>query len=194
MTKQLTNRAKQALATRDKIYKTGIKILRNKGFDHVHVQQIAKEAGVSVGTFYHHFESKLDLFMELYRRADRYFEEDLPLKLKGKNTAQKIMLFFSEYTSLPVQDGLPLSQKLYIPDNKLFLTQPRAMHELLLSIITEGQRTGEITDEISAEELRDTLFTVARGVIFDWALQDGSYDPYHKMGLMISHFIKLYTI
>ncbi len=62
MEKELTNRKKQALATREKLYTVGIKLLRAKGFDNVHIEQIAKDAGVSIGTFYHHFSSKLDLF------------------------------------------------------------------------------------------------------------------------------------
>lgn len=87
----MTNRTKQALATKNKIFNIGIKLLRNKGFNEVNVQQITKEAGVSVGTFYHHFDSKLDLFMTLYRIADEHFETYVKQQLEGHNSFNKII-------------------------------------------------------------------------------------------------------
>lgn len=188
--KNKTNRSKQAQATKDKIFQVGIRLLRSKGFDGVNVQQIAKAAGVSVGTFYHHFDSKLDLFMNLYRGVDEYFESTVANGLKGHNCFDKIILFFYEYTKLPLQDGLELVQKIYIPENKLFLSQPRAMYQLLNTIIHEGQEAGEMSDELSFEEFSDTLFLLARGVIFDWALRDGSYDPQEKMRTVISLYLQ----
>ncbi len=188
------DRKKQALATREKLYTVGIKLLRAKGFDNVHIEQIAKDAGVSIGTFYHHFNSKLDLFMELYRRTDKYFEEDVPKKLENKTAMEKILIFFSEYASIPLQDGLFLIQKIYTPENKMFLTQPRGMHELLLSIINSCQDNKEIRNDISAQEISDSLFLIARGVIFDWALRDGSYDPHLRMETMISQHLFTYIL
>lgn len=192
--KNMTNRTRQALATRDKIFKVGMKLLRSKGFDGVNVRQIAKAAGASVGTFYHYFDSKLDLFMNLYRGADEHFESTVPEKIAGFNSLDKVLLFFYEYTLLPLQDGLDLAQKIYIPENKLFLSQPRAMHQLLNNIINEGQKVGEISNELPAEELSDTLFLLARGVIFDWALRDGAYDPQIKMKTIISQYMSRYTL
>ncbi len=192
MAQNITNRTKQAQATKNKIFEVGIKLLRRKGFDQVNVALITKMAGVSVGTFYHYFDSKLDLFMDIYRSADKYFEEDIPSKLEGKNFFDKILFFFHEYAALGQRDGLDLIKKIYIPENKLFLTRPRAMHDLLLKIIQEGQLSGEISNHIAAEDLRDSLFLVGRGVIYDWALRDGSYDLFIRMKDMISRILLTY--
>ena len=57
---KMTSRDIQAQATKDKIYKVGIELIQKYGIDGVNVTQIAKAAGVSVGTFYHYYTSKLD--------------------------------------------------------------------------------------------------------------------------------------
>lgn len=59
MKKKLTSRDRQAIATKKKIYDTGVSLLQQYGFDGVNVSQIAKKAGVSVGTFYHYYTSKM---------------------------------------------------------------------------------------------------------------------------------------
>ncbi|WP_027400006.1 TetR/AcrR family transcriptional regulator [Anaerovorax odorimutans] len=183
MTKILTNRDKQAIATKNKIYKVGIKLLKKDGFDDVNITQIAKAAGVSVGTFYHYYHSKLDLFMDLYRNADKYFEKVVVEKLEGLTFKEQILLFFDEYCNLPENDGVELTKKIYVPENSLFLEEPRAMHQVLYDIIEK-----QIPD-IKVQDLSNQLFLIARGVVFDWVLREGKYDIHKKMREIINIFL-----
>ena len=43
---------------KNKIIEVALKLINEKGFDNVSVSEITKEAGVSKGAFYIHFESK----------------------------------------------------------------------------------------------------------------------------------------
>ncbi len=192
MKKKLTSRDRQAIATKKKIYDTGVSLLQQYGFDGVNVSQIVKKAGVSVGTFYHYYTSKLDLFMELYKTADTYYEEEIAEQAKTLPYREKIIFFFREYGLLAEKNGVELTRKMYVAGNTLFLGRTEGMHQVLLDIIQQEQEeeTSDIKDvKKTPRETADDLFLIARGVIFDWALRNGAYDLQEKMEAMLRVYL-----
>src|ERR1700692_3611172 len=55
-------------STKEQIVQAGLKILLDKGFNGVGVQEITETAGVPKGSFYNHFESKEALGGEIVER------------------------------------------------------------------------------------------------------------------------------
>ena len=53
--------------SRSALLNAGLKLFSKKGFYQTNSKQIAKEAGVSIGTFYMYFADKKDLFHEVLR-------------------------------------------------------------------------------------------------------------------------------
>ena len=51
--------------TRAKIMEAAIKLFSTRGYNKASVDDICKEAGISKGAFYHHFETKQALFLAL---------------------------------------------------------------------------------------------------------------------------------
>ena len=189
MEKQMTSRDKQAQATKNKIYKVGIRLIQKHGLDGINVNQIAKAAGISVGTFYHYYKSKLDLFMDLYRSADAHYENELAVQINGLPFDEKIQAFFKDYAAMAETNGVHLTQKMYIPENTLFISEDRGMHTVLINTISDAQKEGLCSVSKSPEDMADELFLIARGVISDWALHEGSYDLKAKMKEMLSVYI-----
>ncbi|QCX34178.1 TetR/AcrR family transcriptional regulator [Caloramator sp. E03] len=184
--KKKTSRAKQAEITKNKIYNCGVKLIRKHGFDNVTVEEIAKQAGVSVGTYYYYFESKFELFSEIYKRADDYFLKEVADKFESKDCKGKILEFFDKYAEYNCLDGIDMIKKLYTSDNKMFITKGRAMQRILEKIIDEGQRNGEIINSESPAEITRMLFIVARGVVYNWCLNDGAIDLKDEMRKIIA--------
>ena len=58
---------------KDRILATTRKILKKKGFEYVTVTNICKLSGVSVGSFYHHFDSKDNLLSFYFSFAILFF-------------------------------------------------------------------------------------------------------------------------
>lgn len=54
---------KRSRETRGKILRAAEKLFSEKGYADVNTNLIAREAGVSVGAFYHHFDSKKDVLL-----------------------------------------------------------------------------------------------------------------------------------
>ena len=60
------NRKEQAILTKKKLFKTAVKLIKEKGFDNISVSDICKEAQVAKGTFYVHYKAKEDIIKESY--------------------------------------------------------------------------------------------------------------------------------
>ena len=171
-----TSRDIQAKLTKEKIYKNAVKLIRKKGFDNISVNEICDKSDVSIGTFYYYFKSKENILFEIYKKADDYFENTVYENLKSDNYLEKVREYLFYYIKFVENDGLDMVKHLYIPDNKLFVKEGRAMQTILEEIIAEGQQKKQISERMSAKEAVRFCFVVMRGVVFDWALNDGSYD------------------
>jgi len=101
-------------ATREKILTEGAKVLREAGVEGTSVEKVMKAAGLTVGGFYAHFDSKDDLIAELLARA---FLESVsrPMTLPGttpKTPKEKLRQRAKVYLSREHRDqastGCPL--------------------------------------------------------------------------------------
>lgn len=63
--------------TRTLLLETALNLIWNSNYNSVGVNEICKQAGVTKGSFYHHFESKAELFCE----ATNHYWEDIRLEL-----------------------------------------------------------------------------------------------------------------
>lgn len=188
-TKGKTTRQEQATQTRKKILKTAISMLETKGFDNITIEEICKKANVSVGSFYVYFKSKYDVLNYIFAKADEYFIER-EAEIRGAGDAiEQILEFLRVYADYRETTSVGFLKKLYNTDNHSFLIKDRFMYQLLSSIVTQGQKEGQLTRDIGAEELVNYLFVVARGFMFDWCLHDGDYD----LKIELEQFFKLFA-
>ncbi|MBN2040583.1 MAG: TetR/AcrR family transcriptional regulator [Spirochaetes bacterium] len=189
VTDNLTKRKIQALNTKKTIYETAIELMEKSGFDGITIEDISKKAGVSVGAFYHYFDSKYDILTEIFKRIDDHFESKVFEKLKDKSSVKNIEAFFRYYAKYNVDVGLDMLKLLYHSNNKLFLSKGRFLLIMLSDIISKGQKDGEITDKMTPDEVSDFLFTVARGTAYHWCISEGNFDLQKKMIMNIRKVI-----
>ena len=173
---KMTKRQLQAQNTREKIYRTSVELMEQKGLNNITVEEICKQAGVSVGSFYNCFESKSDILNEIYKVADEYFIDVVSKDMKDGSTNDKVVRFFCYYADYNVNRGLEFIKHLYNPRNTMFIKKGRDMQLVLQSVIAEGQVHGEITADMTPEEIVEYLFIAVRGVVYDWCLHNGEYD------------------
>ncbi|MEM7172210.1 MAG: TetR/AcrR family transcriptional regulator [Pseudomonadota bacterium] len=68
---------RNAAETREKLLDTAIRLIWQSNYSSVGVNEICKQAGVTKGAFYHHFETKADLYVE----ASRHYWASMKLDL-----------------------------------------------------------------------------------------------------------------
>ena len=69
-TNELSKQQKKSKETKERIFQAAKRILQRDGYEQLSIKNICDEAGVSNGSFYHHFKTKDDLLS--------YYIEDQP--------------------------------------------------------------------------------------------------------------------
>lgn len=191
---KLTNRKAQAQKTKKKIHKVAMQLMNKKGFNNTTIAEISQKAKVSVGTFYLYFQSKEDIFLDIYDKADVFFRDEVSGQLEGLSTPDQIVYFFKCYGRYTYEQGLDAISQLWNTKNKLFISSKRHMRLLLEQILKEGQDKNELTTEMTPKQMADYLFIVARGTVYDWCLHDGNYDLEQILADYVQRLIPIFII
>lgn len=172
-------RKEQAEETKKLIFNKALELLEEKDFEKITVRDIVKKANVSIGTFYHYYSTKLDVYYETYIIADEYFETVVKTSINQlTDTREKIELFFDYYARYNSEiTDLTLTQILYNSANKCFDRNSNiGMIPILTSILQEGLDHNLIKGDKSAEEIAQFLMISIRGQVYHWCTNDGNYD------------------
>ncbi len=154
-----SNEAFQAIkdARRADILMSALMIFARQGYAATRISRITQKAGISHGLFYHYFESKEAIFIELVRMAiegSNLFvraiaSQDLPPAEKVQAMAAGVLeslretddtaLFFLLVLQASVSEGVPEAA------SQIAKTQTIPI-ELLSGIAAEGQQNGSVRD------------------------------------------------
>lgn len=177
--KKLTDRQKQAIATKLRITQIATNLFKEKGFENVKIQEICDASEISTGAFYHHFKSKNEIVNTGYEQIDLLLKERFESQTFTSNI-EKMMYLFSEGLSLLQDLGWLFVSDVYKNilsiDSKYTLKSDRFLTVEIKSAIESAIKSGELKSSISSDDLTKTLLRTSRGVIFDWCLHQGSYD------------------
>ena len=99
--------------TRDRLLETAVELVWQSNYCSVGVAEICTRAGVTKGAFYHHFESKADLFYaaaQHHREStqgewDAIFDPDLPPLEQFERLIEHLLLDGREELGLPPSDS-----------------------------------------------------------------------------------------
>lgn len=98
----ISGAAKRKLESRRKLMSASRKLFVERGYHDTRPQDISREAGVGHGTFYLHFEDKLDCFLAFTEEAAEELEVFLERHLAGAGTLEdgirEILLAIFEYS------------------------------------------------------------------------------------------------
>lgn len=174
--KENSKRRIQAEETRDRIYRSAIGLMKTKGYENFTVSEVCRDAGVSVGSFYSYFVTKYDILVEIFKKADDYFRDVVEENLMKGNGLDEVVLYFRYYGTYVNMTGTDIQKQLFSPKSKMYAEKGRYMIELLRRVVARGQEIGDITSDMTTDEIMELLLITARGVSFDWCVKDGEYD------------------
>jgi TetR/AcrR family transcriptional repressor of nem operon len=164
-------------SNREQLIETGVETLMCRGFSNASVRDIASAAGVPLGSFTNHFRSKEDYAVEV---LDRYFaslQDVMAQTLESPNMAplQRLDAYLDVITELMSVSGwrygclignLGLEVSGY---SELIRTRLQGIFadwlRPFLAVVVDAQRSGELRDDLSPEELAEFLLAGWHGAI-----------------------------
>ena len=102
-------------------------------------------------------------------------------RLVGETTAEKIISFFNQYARFNIDWGVDYVSALFKTQSRTFVSSNRLMFTALHDLISRGVESGELTSQMTPEEITELLFTTARGLVYNWCLYDGEFPLEIKM-------------
>lgn len=174
-----TKRQKQAENKKKHIFEVASRLMEERGFENVTVDEICKAAGVAKGGFYHHFPYKGELIMEVYRNIDSEFI-DAVAKLPAEMSIRERLVFANCFIAQTAEDkGPEFLREIYKGQldwgTNFFLSQKRPIYQEILLNIKRNLEGRDASRFPSAEDITKMFILTARGVIYDWILNRGSY-------------------
>ena len=148
---------KRALLIKEKIKKTALDMLKTWEPKRIRITDIAKEANVSQVTIYNYFGSKEALLKEVFKDyIDQSISEFEEYMNKDISVKEKIELMILQKREANNQKfALTVIKEVMIEDSEIMDYVKRQYDEkiipLMLQMIEEGHRTGEISPKITAE-------------------------------------------
>jgi AcrR family transcriptional regulator len=170
---------------REEIFEAALRSFNQSGYYQTSIEQIAAEAGLSKGGIYHHFKSKKDLVLQLFRnRVNSYFElltrviEDHPDASQGLHALveksgeifeeqEPILRFCLEFVAMSSRE----------PD---FREEVAAMYQhrvaTFAALIRNGISTGVFKD-VDPEGVARTLYFLSMGFFLSFYTAPLDFDP-----------------
>lgn len=182
----MTKRKQQSIDTRQKIINAADKCFTKKGMGHTQIKDICREAGVSIGTFYHYFENKDDLILKRFWEFDEPYTELKDSDFAKEDAIQNLVdfsLYFARDTSNKKTKKATIEYLKARLGVTIEVLRPvnRPYFKILCRIIKDGQNKKQLRTDMSPEEMGDMIMIITRGYTFDWANMDGDYNLKEKM-------------
>ena len=188
MEEKITNRQRQAIKTKQRIKTAAIKLFEERGFDNVYIEDIAAEAGCSVGNIYHYFKNKEELSMHMTEHVDSEYEKLAEAyRADTKSSAlSKLLDFVGQSLRISSEETVLYASFIYgikYPETGMLkVTWEREYFRLLKELVEDCQKEGSIPVTADAAELVDSFRKIAPPVLrwpggcfaetYDW--MDGS--------------------
>ncbi len=170
--------------TKGKIINAAWDLFYEQGYEDTTVEEIIEKSGTSKGSFYHYFEGKDALlgslsyiFDEEYAKLQEEFPEDMACFQKLLYFNQKLFSMIEDRIDIELLTRL-YSTQLITKGEKHLLDNKRLYYKLLRKIVTDGQKNGEITTEMTVNEIVKLYALCERALIYDWCLCGGEYSLY----------------
>lgn len=179
-TQELSKQQLKSQETKEKIFRAAKHILQKKGYDQLSIKNICEEAGVSNGSFYHHFKTKDDLLSYYIEEQPSINPDLLELPKNPEEAKQAIIYVYLNYVRYCQELGVEFMANYYTPKNQSL--NPLIRTERPYPIVTVSAYLKKAIDanvvSVSArlEDITTDIRMIVIGNVFEWCLKSGETD------------------
>ena len=146
-------------------------------------------------TFYHYFNDKGDIIIQLYTSVDEYLSEIEIEKLSDEDELKNIITFSEEYGRFVADSGLSVAKQIFgaainTESNQIYRSIERDINRIIFNIIKRAKEKDQINTDFSIEEISNMILINIRGIVFDWCKFRGQYDLVEQIRNSIGIFVR----
>ena len=167
---------------RQQILNTAWQLFYQKGYQNTTMEDILRGARCSKGRFYYYFHAKAELLDSLYEIFDQKYIELYGLicrEAHARDQLLEINRYMFQFLSNEI--GAELLTSLYISQLSgttgiSFCGEERAVRRILSSIVSQGQKLGQLTTKLDCGQIVTDIIEEERSLLISWCLAKGEYD------------------
>lgn len=167
--------------TKGKIITAAWDLFYEQGYENTTIEEIIFKSATSKGSFYHYFEGKDALLGSLSYIFDEEYER-LQKELSDISGSFEKLLFLNTKLFSMIEERIDIdlltrlySTQLVTKGEKHLLDNKRVYYKLLRKIVSDGQKSGELTESMSVNEIVKLYAVCERALLYDWCLCNGEY-------------------
>ena len=190
---ELSKQQLKSKRTKERIFQAAKVILARDGYENLSIKNICEEAGVSNGSFYHHFKTKDDL-LSYYIEDHPSVNPDLLSIPRSKEEARETILsIYADYAQYCKELGVEFVAGYYTPRNQALHPVSRAERPYPIvtvqKFLEKAVGNGSISLSCSIEEAATDIRMIVIGNAFDWALHNGESDIEANMRRSLGNYL-----
>ena len=187
----------RAVETRKRIVVAAKKLITENGFENVSIEDIAKEAEVSTGSFYTYFKRKEDIVEEL-NQQDFYRLAETVNEMTDMELSDRLKYYCREFLVEIERVGLEICRQ-WIRNNitptDMEIAEKKTakyVHDYLAmkSLLEEGIRREELTADTPAAEMALFLNAQLYGLMVAWCMTDAAVIGSNKIDAFFAFVVK----
>ena len=166
--------------TETALIRAAMRLCLTKDAAKVTVREICSAAGVSIGAFYHHFESRQDLFAAAYKSFDMELNRHMELRCQGKDPLKALTDLLLFQVSFVAQETTSVLVQYYCAilndPSHASVSSDRSYYRYTNECVQRLFEAGMLRPEYSPHRISELCVCFIRGCLIDWVLHDQSYD------------------
>ena len=183
---------------RQQILNTAWQLFYQKGYQNTTMEDILRGARCSKGRFYYYFHAKAELLDSLYEIFDQKYIELYGLicrEAHARDQLLEINRYMFQFLSNEI--GAELLTSLYISQLSgttgiSFWGEERAVRRILSSIVSQGQKLGQLTAKLDCSQIVTDIIEEERSLLISWCLAKGEYDLTEASMAKLERFYRSY--
>ena len=190
---QLSRQQQKSRETREKIFQAAKRILQKEGYEELSIKNICEEAGVSNGSFYHHFKTKDDL-LSYYIEEQPQIDPGL-LELPGSVAGVKkgIIQVYMNYVRYCRQLGVEFMAEYYDTKNQALNASIRTERPYPIvtvqTYVEKAVEAGVVCLNVPVDEFTTDIRMIVIGNVFEWCIKHGEADFEGNMSRSLGKYL-----
>ena len=191
--KDLSKQQLKSMETKARILNAAKRILKKSGYEQLSIKNICEEAGVSNGSFYHHFKTKDDLLSYYIEEQPSINPDLLDLPSSKEEARETIVYVYLNYVRYCRELGVEFMANYYTPKNQSLnpLIRPERPYPIITvhNYLQKCIDAGIITLSDSLEHITTDIRMIVIGNVFEWCLKNGDADFEGNMRRCLENYL-----
>jgi TetR/AcrR family acrAB operon transcriptional repressor len=197
----MRRKKEDALLTRDTILDAGLRVFSRNGYALSTLEDIAKEAKVTRGAIYWHFENKVEIYAALVgERSSKAFAMFNEVMNKKTSPVQKLrqlltqsLIFLEENAEYRALLELTTFKTEVTEEMVPFIQQKvennRRLVASFMKLVEEGRTMGEMRSDIDPNSAALAIMGFLNGILLSWLTDPRAFSPKEQAETIVETFL-----